>query len=76
MFMLAISWKLSLCSRVANLTTFLNDKTTCLCYIAEIVILLEWSTFYMIIEPECESGAHYIRESGQNARLEHMFYDN
>jgi hypothetical protein len=39
-------------------------------------IMREWSTFYMIIEPECESGAHYIRESSQNARVEHMCYDN
>jgi hypothetical protein len=60
-FMLALSCKLSFCSRVATLTTFLKDKPQCLCYISEIVILLERSTFYMRIKPECESGARDVR---------------
>jgi hypothetical protein len=30
----------------------------------------------MIIEPECERGAHYIRLTSHNAREEHICYDN
>jgi hypothetical protein len=29
-----------------------------------------------IIKPKCESGAHFIQYSSQNARVEHMCYDN
>jgi hypothetical protein len=36
----------------------------------------EGGTFHTIIEPECESGPDLIQSSRQNAREEHVIYDN
>jgi hypothetical protein len=35
----------------------------------------EWSTLYLIIGPEFESGAHCIEESSQSARAELAFFE-